>query len=320
MPGNYSAVGGYGMNPYDPRPRSAAGTSTTAGRCCQTGGSSSGIGTAASFWAANVGTETSGSVLSPSNQNMLVGHQADRRAHQPLRRHPDHGGPGHTGPDGAHGGPTRRSCSARSRAPRPIRTTRRRGPARRRPGATTAPFLKPDGLKGARIGIPRAFFYDPVTLPGDDAAARRAEPRAGAAVMAEAIEVLKQQGAVIVDPADIPSVVTTDAARNFLLWNTCGGWDEPRRGTDADCSIDFEVRHEARLQRVAGVARAGGAASSRSPNCAGGTSRTRGPARSSTASRCSTSPTRWTSRRTARSTRPTARRTSIWRGTHGITR
>ena len=38
-----------------------------------TGGSSSGIGTAANFWAANVGTETSGSILSPSNQNMLVG-------------------------------------------------------------------------------------------------------------------------------------------------------------------------------------------------------------------------------------------------------
>ena len=37
------------------------------------GGSSSGIGTAASFWAANVGTETSGSILSPSNANMLAG-------------------------------------------------------------------------------------------------------------------------------------------------------------------------------------------------------------------------------------------------------
>ena len=39
----------------------------------QTGGSSSGTGTAANFWAGNVGTETSGSILSPSNQNMLVG-------------------------------------------------------------------------------------------------------------------------------------------------------------------------------------------------------------------------------------------------------
>src|SRR5207253_970099 len=37
-----------------------------------TGGSSSGAGTTASFWAANVGTETSGSILSPANQNMLA--------------------------------------------------------------------------------------------------------------------------------------------------------------------------------------------------------------------------------------------------------
>src|SRR5204862_4822856 len=71
MPGNYNAVGGYGMNPYDPRrdPRDA----TNDGRpVLQTGGSSSGVGTAANFWAANVGTETSGSILSPSNQNMLA--------------------------------------------------------------------------------------------------------------------------------------------------------------------------------------------------------------------------------------------------------
>src|SRR6185436_8415136 len=72
MPANYNAVAGYGLNPYDPRrdPRAA----TDDGRpALGTGGSSSGIGTATSFWAASVGTETSGSILSPSNQNMLVG-------------------------------------------------------------------------------------------------------------------------------------------------------------------------------------------------------------------------------------------------------
>ena len=37
------------------------------------GGSSSGAGTAANFWALNVGTETSGSILTPANQTMLVG-------------------------------------------------------------------------------------------------------------------------------------------------------------------------------------------------------------------------------------------------------
>ena len=70
MPTNYNAVHGYGFNPYDPRrdPRTTAD-----GRpVMQTGGSSSGIGTAANFWAGNVGSETSGSILSPSNQNMLA--------------------------------------------------------------------------------------------------------------------------------------------------------------------------------------------------------------------------------------------------------
>ena len=35
--------------------------------------------------------------------------------------------------------------------------------------------------------------------------------------MAEAIAVLKAQGAIIVDPADIPSVLEADPAKNFLL-------------------------------------------------------------------------------------------------------
>src|SRR6266566_1177299 len=71
MPGNYSAIAGYGMNPYDPRrdPREASFDGRPA---LAAGGSSSGIGTAANFWAANVGTETSGSILNPANQNMLA--------------------------------------------------------------------------------------------------------------------------------------------------------------------------------------------------------------------------------------------------------
>src|SRR4029078_8394471 len=60
-----------GFNPYDPRrdPRPNAD-----GRpALRTGGSSSGIGTAARLCAANVCTDTSGSILSPATQNMLVG-------------------------------------------------------------------------------------------------------------------------------------------------------------------------------------------------------------------------------------------------------
>jgi amidase len=96
------------------------------------------------------------------------------------------------------------------------------------------PHLKRDGLKGARIGIPRAFYYDKISLPGDK------EPRGGlneaqAKSMADAIEVLKNEGATIVDPADIPSVVDKDPANNFLRWNGCSGND--KKGADTNCSV-----------------------------------------------------------------------------------
>src|SRR5439155_23868406 len=69
MPGNYNGLGGYGYNPYDPRrdPREGIFDGRPA---LNTGGSSSGIGTSANFWAANVGTETSGSILNPANWTM----------------------------------------------------------------------------------------------------------------------------------------------------------------------------------------------------------------------------------------------------------
>src|SRR5437773_4223896 len=71
MPTNYNAISGHGLNPYDPRrdPRETADGRGVLGP----GGSSSGIGTAANLWAANVGTETSGSILTPANATMLVG-------------------------------------------------------------------------------------------------------------------------------------------------------------------------------------------------------------------------------------------------------
>ena len=136
MPANYNAVGGQGYNPYDPRkdPREA----TFDGRpALQTGGSSSGIGTAANFWAGNVGSETSGSILSPSNQNMLAGDQADGRPHQPLRRDSDHRRSGHRRADGEERG--RRRDHVRRDGERVARSERSgdAGCARRRPAATT---------------------------------------------------------------------------------------------------------------------------------------------------------------------------------------
>src|SRR5438132_2492290 len=71
MPAGYSSLGQYGFNPYDPRPLPGGD-----GRPVLTpGGSSSGpgIAVAANLAAIGVGTETSGSILSPGTANMLVG-------------------------------------------------------------------------------------------------------------------------------------------------------------------------------------------------------------------------------------------------------
>jgi amidase len=81
MPAGYSSLGGYGFNPYDPRPdpRTALdglGRPFNDGRPALTpGGSSSGpgIAVAANLAAVGIGTETSGSILSPGTANGLVG-------------------------------------------------------------------------------------------------------------------------------------------------------------------------------------------------------------------------------------------------------
>jgi amidase len=75
MPAGYSSLGQYGYNPYDPRPDPRP-LPTGDGRPVLTpGGSSSGPGIAvgANLAAIGVGTETSGSILSPGTANMLVG-------------------------------------------------------------------------------------------------------------------------------------------------------------------------------------------------------------------------------------------------------
>jgi amidase len=106
------------------------------------------------------------------------------------------------------------------------------------PGRDYTKFLNAAGLKGARIGIPRAYYYEPAPVPGET------EPQGGlnpgqARVMAEAIEILKQHGAVIVDPANIPSVLAPDAANSILAWGTCAGL-ENSKGQDAECSVVFK--------------------------------------------------------------------------------
>src|SRR5205085_6061786 len=81
----------------------------------------------------------------------------------------------------------------------------------------------------------RAFYYDKATPPGAKEG-RGGLNDAQAKAMADAIAILKQQGAVLVDPADIPSVVDKDPQQNFLLWNSCSGVSDAK-GKDADCSV-----------------------------------------------------------------------------------
>jgi amidase len=234
MPNNYNAVAGYAMNPYDPRrdPRNGMSDGRPA---MNTGGSSSGVGTAANFWAANVGTETSGSILSPANQNMLAAIKPtvgliSRHGVIPITADQDTPGPmAKFVADAA----LLLGAMAGSDANDPA-TTRCMPPA----GIDYTKFLKPDGLRGKRIGIPRAMFYEPAVLPG------AASPRGGLSaearkLMDEAIAVLKERGAVVVDPADIPSVVATQRENNVLLWNPCAG-ESGRKGRDANCSTVFK--------------------------------------------------------------------------------
>ncbi len=236
MPGNYNAISGYGMNPYDPRrdPREA----TADGRpALSTGGSSSGIGTAASFWAANVGTETSGSILSPANQNMLaavkptVG-RVSRYGVIPITADQDTAGPmARTVTDAAILLGALEGASSDPNDPATSRCASPHGPE----GRDYTRFLDDGALQGARIGIPRGFFYDKVTPPGEK------EVRGGidadrARVMDEAIAVLRSKGAVVVDPVEIPSIASPEASRNFLTWNMCAGL-ENAKGKDASCSV-----------------------------------------------------------------------------------
>jgi amidase len=236
MPTNYSSLGGFGFNPYDPRrdPRPM----TFDGRpVLATGGSSSGIGTAASFWAANVGTETSGSILSPASQNMLVGikptlGRISRHGVIPITADQDTPGPlARTVADAAvmlgvleGASPDPDDAATRACMPPPNRDYTR--------------FLRRDALKGARIGVPRAFFYDETPSPGAiGMTGGLNEPRK--AVMNAAIAALKAAGATVVDPANIPSVVTKDATQNVLAWPVCSG-SGSAKGRDQNCSIVFK--------------------------------------------------------------------------------
>jgi amidase len=233
MPNNYSSLGGYAFNPYDPRRDPRPGLDD--GRpVLATGSSSSGSGTALSLWAANVGTETTVSIIGPASAAMLaaikptVG-RISRHGIVPVTLDQDTAGP-----------MTRSVTDAavmlgalEGEAPDPADPATTRCPAP--PGRDYTPFLKADALRGARIGVPRAWFVDAVVLPGESKPSGGI-PEDQKRMLDEAVAVLRARGAIVVDAADPPSVLAKDPARNAIKKGSCSQ-NSGRKGADADCSV-----------------------------------------------------------------------------------
>ncbi len=140
-------------------------------------GSSSGSGAAASanLCAAAIGSETDGSVTSPSSINGLAGIKptvglVSRTGIIPISASQDTAGP--------MARTVRDVAILLSVMADPDRTTR----------ATTTTFLDPNGLRGARLGIARKFFA--TNAPID-------------AFLNGCVDALKKAGAEVIDPADL---------------------------------------------------------------------------------------------------------------------
>ncbi len=169
----WSGRGGQTKNPYA-LDRNPCGSS-----------SGSGAATSANFCAAAIGTETDGSIVCPSSANGLVGIKptvglVSRSGIIPISHSQDGAGPMcRTVRDAATVLGALTGVDADDSA-----TSASQGKSY----TDYTQFLKADGLRGARIGVVRkAFgFMDAVDK-----------------VMEAALEVLKKEGATLVDPADI---------------------------------------------------------------------------------------------------------------------
>ena len=189
----WSGRGGLTRNPYA-LDRSTSGSS-----------SGSAAAVAANLAALAVGTETDGSIVSPSSICGLVGIKptlglVSRNGIVPIAHSQDTAGPmARTVADaalllGALAGIDERDPVTRESAGRV--------PEGRVPDYTR--FLDKDGLKGARIGVARNFFG------GNDEVD---------AVIEQALPVLRAQGAVLVDPVEIPNIAKyQDSELEVLLY------------------------------------------------------------------------------------------------------
>jgi amidase len=189
MPSGYSSLGGQVLNPY------ARELDETGIPVVLPGGSSAGsaVAVAAGLAAAAIGTETSGSLLSPANQNGVVTVKPtvgliSRAGIVPIAASQDTAGPmTRTVRDAAI------LLNVLAGADPLDPATRRL----KRPADYTR-YLDKDGLKGARIGVPS----EPDD-PGNDVYYRPLPPRA-AAVMQGAIAAIEAAGATVVR-ANLPT-------------------------------------------------------------------------------------------------------------------
>ena len=171
----WSGRGGLTRNPYL-LDRNACGSS-----------SGSGAAAAASLAAVTIGTETDGSIVCPASICGLVGIKptvglVSRAGIIPISATQDTAGPMcRTVADAAVVLLAIQGFDARDPATAPMRN---------RATSDWTRELTPDALRGARLGVARKSFGLPSSV----------EP-----VLSEAIAALKQLGAVIVDPADIPN-------------------------------------------------------------------------------------------------------------------
>jgi amidase len=190
MPSGYSSLGGQVKNPYAPE-LNARGTPIV-----QPGGSSSGsaVAVAAGLTAVAIGTETSGSLLSPATQNGVVTVKPtvgliSRAGVIPIAHSQDTAGPlTRTVRDAAILLNVLAAVDPLDEATHDLK----------RPADYTS-LLDADGLRGARIGIPS----DPDD-PGNDVYYGPLPPRA-AAVMREVMAVLEARGATLVR-ANMPAI------------------------------------------------------------------------------------------------------------------
>lgn len=183
----WSARGGQCKNPYA-LDRNPCGSS-----------SGSGAAAAANLAALTIGTETGGSIMCPSSTNGIVGIKPtvglwSRSGIIPISHSQD------------TAGPMCRTLRDAALMLGPLAGQDPRDPAtaasQGRAHADYAAFLDPDGLRGARIGIVRSFGgFSPDVL----------------ALFEDALEAMQAGGAILVDPADLPTAAWNDALPLTLL-------------------------------------------------------------------------------------------------------